>query len=134
MKDVHEYFFLGMSTFSDMSLEVEPSDVEDTVEGKVRLRIFSGLGGSQLCEVDLDPDATIGQLVTRMKSTLKPSGNSSHELMESHQLIIGCSKFDLHDPYCRFMCTKAVKQALIISDTNSYTLDAFLIMHENSSE
>ena len=32
------------------------------------------------------------------------------------------------------MCTKAVKQALIISDTNSYTLDAFLIMHEKSSE
>ena len=53
--------------------------------------------------------------------------------MESYQLIIGCSKFDLHDPYCRFMCTKAVKQALIISDTNSYTLDAFLIMHDNSS-
>ena len=62
-----------MTTFSDMSLEVEPSDVEDTVESKVLLRIFSGLGGSQLCEVDLDPDATRGQLIARMKSTLKPS-------------------------------------------------------------
>ena len=104
-------------------LSDEANNGSDDDSDSVTIIIHKGLGGQHLATCKVDTDASIGQLVARLKAD---SNIDSHASMNA-EVAIGNLIFRLDDYYCKFMRTRPVKQAIRKLESGARQLSVTMI-------
>ena len=75
-------------------------------DGEVEIEIMR-LSGDVIYSIEgVSADATIGNFKARLKQ-------AGIDFAPWHCIVVGPASFEMADDYCRFMLTKAVKQAMV---------------------
>ena len=98
----------------------------DDDSDSVTIIIHKGLGGQHLATCKVYADASIGQLVARLKADPSIDGIDSHAIMNA-EVAIGNLSFRLDDYYCKFMRTRPVKQAIRKLESGARQLSVTMI-------
>ena len=101
----------------------------DDDSDSVTIIIHKGLGGQHLATCKVDADASIGQLVARLKADPSIDGIDSHAIMNA-EVAIGNLIFRLDDYNCKFTTDTDSNK----SSTGLYTLQHKILKEAKNAE
>ena len=107
-----------MDSATSMIANASGGDVDD--DGQVDIEIMQ-LSGDVLHTIEnFYGDASLGGFKARLKQ-------ADIDFSLWHSIVVGPESFDMADDYCKFMLTKAVKQAMVHPEDGRKKLQVMVV-------
>ena len=101
------------------------NDPDEVCSGWVKVDLFKLSGTDAKYELELDQDATIGQLLWRLTPLVTPEMSTSLRTQPWSLVLLGSSpprSFNLDDMYCRLTCCSPIREMVAAQEPIAFQL------------